>query len=212
MRRPFGRKVIFRISRLANPAPVPCEEHAGQATNRCVLIQKNIKTIVRKYMKTNGKVIILSVLVIALASCNTFSPKPTQTPAPTETSLPTSTNTPEPTTTPTKTPVPPTKTPSAPVLPMPSGKPSSEWEGIPVMPNAIAGEGDSKGYSFIVKASPDDVQKFYANAMAKLGWNMFASGQGTTTAILLMFMKGADLVTISIIPQPDGLIYVLLVK
>ena len=163
-------------------------------------------------MKTIGKAILLSVLVITLASCNTFAPKPTETPTPTETSLPTSTSTLEPTNTPTKTPVPPTETPSAPVLPMPSGKPSSEWEGIPVMPNAIAGEGDSKGYSFTINASPDEIQKFYEKELGKLGWSMFTSGQGTTNAILLIFMKDAGTLSVSMIPQPDGITYVLLVK
>ena len=56
-------------------------------------------------MKTISKVIMLSVLVIALASCNTFAPKPTETPIPAETSSPTPTNTSEPTTIPTETPV-----------------------------------------------------------------------------------------------------------
>jgi hypothetical protein len=163
-------------------------------------------------MKSIGKAILLSVLVIALASCSSFAPKPTETPIPTETSLPTSTSTPEPTNTPTKTPVPPTETPSAPVLPMPSGKPSSEWEGIPVMPNAIAGEGDSKGYSFTINATPDEIQKFYEKELGKLGWNMFASGQGTTDAVLLIFMKDVGTLSVSIIPQPDGIMYVLLVK
>ena len=163
-------------------------------------------------MKTIGKAILLSVLVIVLTSCSSFAPKPTETPIPTETSLPTSTSTPEPTNTPTKTPVPPTETPSAPDLPMPSGKPSSEWEGIPVMPNAIAGEGDSKGYSFTINATPEEIQKFYEQELGKLGWNMFASGQGTTNAILLIFMKDASTLSVSIIPQPDGIMYVLLVK
>jgi hypothetical protein len=163
-------------------------------------------------MKTIDKAILLSVLVIALASCNTFAPQPTETPTPTETSLPTSTYTPEPTTTPTETPIPPTDTPSAPVLPMPSGKPSSEWEGIPVMPKAIAGEGDNKGYSFTINASPDEIQKFYEQELGKLGWNMFASGQGATNTILLIFMKDTGTLSVSIIPQPDGTMYVLLVK
>ncbi len=157
-------------------------------------------------MKTISKAImILSVLFIALASCNTFASKPTETPAPTKISLPTSTNTPESTNTP-------TETVSAPVLPMPSGKPSSEWEGIPVMPNAIAGEGDSKGYSFTINASLDEIQKFYETELTKLRWNMFASGEGTTGASLLIFMKDADTLSVSIIPQPDGVMYVLLVK
>jgi hypothetical protein len=169
-------------------------------------------------MKSVSNIIIISVLVMALTSCSAFAPKPTETPVPTATSLPTSTSTPEPTLTPTsteiptKTPVPPTETPTAPVLTMPTGKPVTNWEGVPVMPNAIAGDGDSKGYSFTVKATPDEVQNFYEKAMTKLGWNMFAGGQGTTNAILLMFIKGADLVSVSIIPQTDGLMYVLLVK
>lgn len=40
-------------------------------------------------MKITGKAILLSVLALALASCNTFAPKPTGMPTPTETSLPT---------------------------------------------------------------------------------------------------------------------------
>jgi hypothetical protein len=105
-----------------------------------------------------------------------------------------------------------TETPSALGLPMPSGKPSSEWEGISVMPNAIAGEGDSKGYSFTIIATPDETQRFYEKELGKLGWNMFASGQGTTNAILLIFMKGTGTLSVSIIPQPDDIMYVLLVK
>ncbi len=163
-------------------------------------------------MKTIGKAMLLSVLVIVLASCSTFAPQPTETPTPTETSLPTATKTPAPTSTSTKTPVPATETPSAPELPMPSGKPASEWEGIPIMPNAIAGEGDSKGYSFTINATPEEIQKFYEKELGKQGWNMFASGQGTTNAILLIFMKDLSTLSVSIIPQSDGIMYVLLVK
>ncbi len=163
-------------------------------------------------MKTISKAILFSVLVIALTACGPSAPAPTETPKPTETPLPTSTSTPEPTNTPTQTPVPPTETPSAPVLKMPSGKPAAEWEGIPIMPEAIAGEGDSKDYSFTIKASADDIQKFYETKLAKLGWNVFASGQGTTDAVLLIFMKGTTTLSVSIIPQPDGILYVLLVR
>jgi hypothetical protein len=167
-------------------------------------------------MKIINKAMTFLVLCLTLASCSALSPKPTETPIPTKTSLPTLTNTPEPTATPTpkptRTPIPPTETPSAPVLAMPSGKPLTNWEDIPVMPNAVAGDGDSKGYSFTVNASSDEIQKFYVKELAKLGWNMFASGQGTTNAILLIFMKDTNTISISIIPQPDGLTYVLLIR
>jgi hypothetical protein len=95
---------------------------------------------------------------------------------------------------------------------MPTGKPASEWEGIPIMPNAIAGEGDSEGYSFTINASIEEIQKFYETKLAKLGWEMLGSGQGTTDAVMLIFMKGTDALSVSIIPQPDGIMYVLLVK
>ena len=167
-------------------------------------------------MKNIAKAVILSVLVITLAACNTFVPQATETPIPTETSLPTSTHTLEPTSTPTlaptRTPVPPTETPSEPVLPIPSGEPSSEWAGIPIMPNALAGEGDSSGYSFTIDASLNEIQTFYETELPKLGWNVFASGLGTTDAVILMFMKDAGILSVSIIPQPDGTMYVLLVK
>lgn len=157
-------------------------------------------------MKTIGKALFLSALVIALASCNALAPQSTETPTPTETSSPTSTSTP------TETPLPPTETPSAPALPMPSGKPSSEWEGVPIMPNAIAGEGDNKGYSFTINASPDAIQKFYEKELGKLGWTLLASGQGKTSSTLLIFIKDTSTLSVSIIPQPDGIMYVLLVK
>jgi hypothetical protein len=41
---------------------------------------------------------------------------------------------------------------------------------------------------------------------------MFAVGQGATDAVLLIFMKDAGTLSVSIIPQPDGIMYVLLVK
>ena len=80
------------------------------------------------------------------------------------------------------------------------------------MLNAIAGDGDSSSYSFTIMASADEVQDFYETELAGLGWNLFATGQGETDTLLLMFMKGTAILTVSIIPQPDGLMYVMLVK
>ena len=95
---------------------------------------------------------------------------------------------------------------------MPAGKPVSNWEGIPVMPKAIAGDGDNQGYSYTIIGLPEVVQAYYEREMPKLGWEKFASGTGTTKAILIFFQKGSDLATVSIIPQADNLLYVLIVK
>lgn len=80
------------------------------------------------------------------------------------------------------------------------------------MPNALAGEGDRQGYAFTIRASTAEIQKFYERELGKLGWSMFASGQGTTDALLLILMKDTAMLTMSIIPQSDGVMYVLIVK
>jgi hypothetical protein len=169
-------------------------------------------------MKNPGATLLCSILILGMASCNTFAPQPTETPAPTETRPPTATptreptHTPEPTSAPTKTPVPPTETPSEPVLPLPSGNPLSEWDGIPIMPNAIAGEGDGKGYAFTINASPEDIEEFYARELTKLGWILFVSGQGESNTLIMVFAKDSATLSVSIIPLSDGNTYVLLVK
>ncbi len=80
------------------------------------------------------------------------------------------------------------------------------------MPKAIAGDGDNQGYSYTILGSTEMVKTYYEREMTKLGWDIFASGTGTTKAILIFFKKGSDLATVSIIPQADDLLYVLLVK
>lgn len=79
------------------------------------------------------------------------------------------------------------------------------------MPNALAGEGDSGGYYFTINASLDEIQMFYEVELAKLGWKVFTIGQGSTGAVILMFTQGAGMLSVSIIPQPDGAMYVLMV-
>ncbi len=181
-------------------------------------------------MKGIFRTVILIVTVVSLSACASVLTSPTQIPVPTATSLPAFTSTPRPTITPaplptetpepsatptvrpTETSIPPSETSSEPVLPMPSGTPLASWNGIPIMPNAIAGDGDSAGYSFTILAEPDEVQDFYETGLAQLGWILFVTGQGSTDTVILMFTKGSDVLSMSIIPQPDGLIYVLLVK
>jgi hypothetical protein len=165
---------------------------------------------------------LITIIFIVSISCNILSPEPTQTPVPTQTLvptststatiIPTSTSTPEPTATSTNSPVPETEESSEYLLPPPSGVPAAKWEGIPIMPDAIAGEGDSTGYLFTIDSSPEEIQEYYEQELGKLGYNLFASGQGSTESIILFFMKGDESVAISIQPQPDGLFYVTLVK
>ena len=166
-------------------------------------------------MKTTCRIgIVLLGFITFLTACNSPTSESTSTPALSPTGLPAETPTPEPTATLTLTLtlIPPTETVSGRLLPLPSGTPASNWQGIPVMPVALAGKGDNSSYTFTVKGQVGDVQKYYEAEMPKLGWNLFAGGQGTTNAILLMFMKGTELITVSIIPQEGDLILVMFTK
>jgi len=80
------------------------------------------------------------------------------------------------------------------------------------MPDALAGEDDGSSYSFTVQVSAAEVQEYYETELARLGWNLFATGTGKTDTVILIFMKSTALLTISILPQADGLMYVMLVK
>ncbi len=161
-------------------------------------------------MQVIAKVAVLSALVTTLVSCYGLTPKPTETPSPTATFMPTLTSTPEPTNTPI--PIQATETPSDAGLRMPSGVPVSVWNGIPIMPNAIAGDGDSGSYYFTIAAPAKNIQAFYEAELGKLGWDMLAHGQGTTSAILLIFMKEGSTLSVAIIPRADNVMYVMLAK
>jgi hypothetical protein len=119
----------------------------------------------------------------------TFTPKPSHTPKPS----PTRTNTPRPA----------TATPSGVILPLPSGSPLPVWNGIPIMPKAIAGEEKGGSYSFTIQATAKDVQKFYEQEMPKAGWVPFATGIGSTGNLLLIFQKAGKTATIGIIAQGE---------
>src|SRR5574340_519155 len=157
---------------------------------------------------------ICAVMAVSLAACGGFGAQPTATLTPSAISAPTMTDTPQPTATqiPTATQMPTAKNQTGDELPLPSGEPLTEWEGFPIMPGAIAGDGDSTGYAYIIDASVEEIQAYYDEELAKLGWTLFASGEGTTKAILMMYSKNGSMFTMTIIPRPEGVMYVLMVK
>jgi len=146
---------------------------------------------------------ILLLLIPVLTACSSFAqPTPTAIPTLTFTVIPIM---------PTNTPLSPTETPDAVSALVPEGQPASEWDGIPIMPEAIAGEGDAESYVFTVKATPQQVQDYYQTELAKLGWQPFATGNGDS-ALMLMFTNNASAtLTVSIVAKGDEVL-VLLVK
>ena len=149
------------------------------------------------------KPIAASLLLLVLTACsNLIQPNPTAIPTLTLTAasaLPLI-----------GTPFPPTETPAAVAALAPEGQPASEWNGIPIMPDAIAGEGDEESYVFTVKATPQQVQEYYQLELEKLGWQPAAAGDEDSS--LMMFTNNASAtLTISLIAKGDEVL-VLLVK
>jgi len=95
---------------------------------------------------------------------------------------------------------------------LPVGTPDKEWKGIPIMPDAINGEGDDKGYRFTIQSTSEAIQQYYEAELSKQGADLFATGEGSEkNTVLMMFMKGAEITSISIFPH-DDLMLVLIVK
>jgi hypothetical protein len=149
--------------------------------------------------------VLIILFSVFIASCSNATPalSSTQvsTSAPTSTAIPTFTAIPMP-----------TETPDFITRILPSGIPDQEWDGIPVMPAAINGEGDDHGYTFTVQASAAEIQQYYETELAKIGASLFSTGEGSEkNTVLLIFLKGQELITVSIIPH-EGQMIVLLVK
>lgn len=94
----------------------------------------------------------------------------------------------------------------------PSGKPSAEWNGIPIMTQATAGqEFDKNTYSY--KASgitATDVQTFYSGKLTAAGWTSTLSTMAGSAGGFMIYTKGSSVLTITV-AQSDKDYVVLLV-
>lgn len=95
----------------------------------------------------------------------------------------------------------------------PGGTPVNQWNGIPVMPQATAGEEFSESiYSYTVPASAIDVQLFYNQNMEELGWTSLFGFQVSQDGGIIFFQKESEFVTITIAPAQnnnDGVVVIL---
>ncbi len=92
----------------------------------------------------------------------------------------------------------------------PQGTPITEWNGIPVMPQATTGqEFDSSTYSFKATATATEAQEFYNAQLTSLGWTQSFSMPGGAEAALMLFQKDDKTLTITIAPA-EGTVVVLL--
>lgn len=93
---------------------------------------------------------------------------------------------------------------------MPSQVPYEYWHGIRVMPDAIAGDEISGGYYFAIDVPVEVIQAFYNKEMAGLDWLLTDIEEGIVGNKMLIYKKEAESATISITPQDDGNVYVVI--
>ena len=92
----------------------------------------------------------------------------------------------------------------------PQGEPVAEWNGIPIMPQATAGqETDTSNYSFKFTGTVQEAQDFYNAEMEKLGWSSMFNMPGDANGAILAFQKGGNVLTITIVSTGDSTVVVL---
>src|SRR5512138_1886979 len=93
----------------------------------------------------------------------------------------------------------------------PQGQPVAEWNGIPILPQATAGEEFSKGtYSFRVNGvSEQDIQGFYNDKLKAAGWDSPFSAQGGSAGGLMLFTKESQVLTVTITKADQDMVVLL---
>ena len=88
----------------------------------------------------------------------------------------------------------------------PTGKPASDWNSIPIMTQATAGQEFNKNtYSF--KASgiaESDVQTYYTDKLKTLGWSSTFGFQGGGQGGIMLFSKDNQVLTITVAPDQNN--------
>lgn len=96
----------------------------------------------------------------------------------------------------------------------PQGKPVTDWNGIPVMSQATAGEEFSKStYSYRVSGvTTQDIQTFYNDKLKALGWSSPFSAQGGSAGGLMLFTKETQVLSITITQADQDMVVLLTVQ
>jgi hypothetical protein len=95
----------------------------------------------------------------------------------------------------------------------PTGKPVGNWNNIPIMTQATAGQEFNKNtYSFKASAAATDVQTFYAGQLKTLGWSSSFSAQGGGQGGVMLFTKDSKVLTITITPSSNSVVVLLILQ
>lgn len=92
----------------------------------------------------------------------------------------------------------------------PQGEPVSEWNGVPIMSQATAGqEHDANNYSFKFTGTTKEAQDFYDAQMTELGWSSMFSMPGDENGAVLAFQKESKILTITIVTTEGSTVVIL---
>jgi hypothetical protein len=96
----------------------------------------------------------------------------------------------------------------------PTGTPVSQWNNVPVMPQATAGQEFNKNtYSY--KASgitATDVQTFYTDQLKTLGWSSTFSALGGSDNGTMLFTKDTSVLSITVTTSDKDVVVLLLLQ
>ena len=93
---------------------------------------------------------------------------------------------------------------------VPTGQPASEWNGIPIMTGAIAGEEKDGIYRFTTSSSREEIQLYYKRELSQRGWELTGIKEGNADALLLIFSMDEDTVSISILPDQNKFLVIII--
>lgn len=95
----------------------------------------------------------------------------------------------------------------------PQGEPVEEYKGVPIMPEATAGQEFTANstYSFRADATVEAAQDFYNNAMVAAGWSSMISMPGDANSAILVFQKDSSIATITISSVDGALVVFIMV-
>jgi hypothetical protein len=94
----------------------------------------------------------------------------------------------------------------------PTGTPAKEWNGVPIMAQAKAGEEfDKNTYSFRASGiTAADVQTYYSDKMKSLGWSSTFTTLAGSEGGVMVFTKGASNLTITVAPADQDTVVLLI--
>jgi hypothetical protein len=96
----------------------------------------------------------------------------------------------------------------------PTGAPVSEWNTIPIMPQATSGQEFNKNtYSYKASGITEaDVQSFYNDKLKALGWTSPFSAQGGSTGGIMLFTKDSSVLSITVTTVDQNTVVMLLMQ